>query len=215
MEPVRRHRCAARTTAAIVAGYGLGTFPTAYLAGRLARRGAPVDLRSSGSGNPGGLNVAKTLGSRWGAAVTAIDVAKGAAAAEVGRAVAGAAGANLGAAASVVGHCFPVWSRGRGGKGVGTSGGQVLATFPAFFPVDVAVAAAVVKLWPGRYRTIASMVASSSTWVVASVLAWRRAWPTGRGRATASLPVSAAVGAGVVVGRMLAGARRAGAVAAP
>lgn len=192
---------------AIAVGYLLGSVPSADVAARLSgdRR---VDLRRDGSGNPGGLNTVLVLGRGWGVAVIAADVAKGVLAGEVGRALAGPTGASLGAAAAVIGHCFPVWNGGRGGKGVATSAGQVLTTFPVFAGADAAVAAGVVRAWPYSHRTVASMVVSTSVWLGASVLWWRRRWPTGRGPATGALPLGAAIGGSVVVGRMLTGLRR-------
>lgn len=125
------------TVVAALVGYLLGTIPTADLVTRLATRGR-IDIRNTGSGNPGGLNAMQVVGKGWGLAVIAVDVAKGAAAGFAGYAIGGAAGAYAGAAASIAGHIFPVWTRFRGGKGVATSAGACLAVFPAFFPVDVA-----------------------------------------------------------------------------
>jgi glycerol-3-phosphate acyltransferase PlsY len=58
-------------------GYVIGMFPSADLVARLASRGS-VDLRESGSGNPGGLNAARVLGKKWGLVVIVLDAAKGA-----------------------------------------------------------------------------------------------------------------------------------------
>ncbi len=68
-------------------GYLVGTTPSADLAARLAS-GGTIDLRTSGSGNPGGANAYTLLGPRWGAAVIGADIAKGAVASFLGRAVA-------------------------------------------------------------------------------------------------------------------------------
>ena len=70
------------------------------------------------------------------------DAAKGVVGAVAGRRLAGDAGAYLAATAAIAGHIAPVWSRFRGGKGVATSAGACLAVFPAYFPIDAAVAAA-------------------------------------------------------------------------
>ena len=76
--------------------------------------------------------------------------------------------------AAVVGHCFPVWKRFRGGKGVAVSLGQCVATFPAYVPVDLAVAWGVGK-WSGR--ALPGTAVASATWVAAGTLwTWRR-WP--------------------------------------
>ncbi|MGH7291370.1 MAG: glycerol-3-phosphate acyltransferase, partial [Myxococcota bacterium] len=128
------------TVAAALAGYLVGTFPTADLVTRIATRGR-VDIRAEGSGNPGGLNAKKVVGAKWGVLVILVDIVKGVIAALLGWAIGGDAGAYAGATTGIVGHIFPVWTRFRGGKGVATSGGAVLVVFPVFFPIDVAVAA--------------------------------------------------------------------------
>jgi glycerol-3-phosphate acyltransferase PlsY len=122
--------------------------------------------------------------------VIGFDIAKGAVAAVVGRAVAGGDGANVAGAAAVAGHCWPVWSRGRGGKGVGASVGQCLATFPAYFPLDLAVAGLTsTARWRGRAR--AATMLSSVLWVLSGVVWWRRRWPNLWGPpATAALPLA-------------------------
>ena len=73
----------ALTFAAALAGYLIGTFPTADLVTRIATRGK-VDIRAVGSGNPGGLNAMKAVGTKWGVVVILIDILKGVAAALVG-----------------------------------------------------------------------------------------------------------------------------------
>lgn len=125
---------------AFVVGYLLGTFPSADLASRLATDGE-VDLRQAGSGNPGALNSLKVLGAWWGVFVLVLDVAKGAAAGFIGLALGGAVAGYVGAAAAISGHIFPVWSRFRGGKGVAAAAGACFAVFPAFFLVNLALAA--------------------------------------------------------------------------
>src|SRR3954454_670590 len=104
---------------AIVAGYLLGTFPSADLVTRLATRGK-VDIREVGSGNLGTLNAIHELGTIWGIVVLVLDVAKGIAAALLGWVLGADAGAYLGPTAPIVGHIFPLWTGFRGGKGVAT-----------------------------------------------------------------------------------------------
>src|SRR5918995_5922827 len=88
--------------AAAVGGYLLGTTPSADVAARLAAGGA-VDLRSAGSGNPGGVNARRMLGRRMGAAVIGADIAKGFAACGWGRRRAGDLGAHVAGVAAVAG----------------------------------------------------------------------------------------------------------------
>jgi acyl phosphate:glycerol-3-phosphate acyltransferase len=130
-----------RVVLAAAAGYMLGTTPSADLASRFATRG-DVDLRQSGSGNPGAINAANVLGRRWGAAVLAADAAKGFAAGMLGRAIGGDRGAYVAVTAVVAGHIAPAWNGFRGGKGVATCAGACLAVFPGYFPAAVAVTAA-------------------------------------------------------------------------
>ncbi len=181
-------------------GYLVGTTPSADLAARLAS-GGTIDLRTSGSGNPGGANAYTLLGPRWGAAVIGADIAKGTAASFLGRAVAGDTGGCVAGAASVIGHCFPVYCR--GGKGVGASVGQCLVTFPAYFPLDLAVAAATsTARWRARAR--AATMLSSALWVLGGVLWWRRRWPNLWGpEATVALPLANLVASGVIAYRFL------------
>ena len=158
------------TLLAAAAGYLAGSIPSADIATRLARTKVD-DLRAAGSGNPGALNAAAVLGRRWGAAVLGADMAKGAAAGVIGRAIAGPSGAYAAATASIAGHIVPVWSGGRGGKGVATSAGACAAVFPAYFPIDAAVAATAAVTARNAERTI---WISSAAWVAAAVVWWRR-----------------------------------------
>jgi glycerol-3-phosphate acyltransferase PlsY len=190
--------------AAIVVGYLVGTFPTAVLVTRLATRGA-VDIRAAGSGNPGGLNTAKVIGRRWGVLVIVIDVVKGLGAGLLGWAIGGPDGAYAGATAAVAGHIWPVWTRFRGGKGVATSAGSVLAVFPAFFPLDAVVAGAGAAGLKNAERAIQ---VSSSVWILASVTWWLADLPNLWGPApTVALPVSQTVAAAFILTKFY-GARR-------
>lgn len=169
---------AARLIAAAAAGYALGGFPSADLATRAARSstGGALDLRKSGSGNPGAVNAMDVLGKGWGWAVLTTDIAKAALACAAGRALAGTNGAHLAGSAAVLGHCFPAASGFKGGKGVAASAGQCLANFPAYFPLDLTVAlAAAEPRW--RHRAFTGTVISSILWVAAGVLWWRKDWP--------------------------------------
>lgn len=191
-----------RRTAGVVAaaglGYLVGTAPSADAAARLAL-GATVDLRATGSNNPGALNAAQQLGTRWGIAVLVADAAKGAIAAAVGRRVAGEAGAYAGATMAIAGHIWPVWSGFRGGKGVATSAGACLAVFPAYFPIDAGVAALGAV---GSRRAETSVRISAAAWTLSSVLWWRRGWPNLWGpRPSAGLPMFAATGSAMIVAK--------------
>jgi glycerol-3-phosphate acyltransferase PlsY len=149
-------------------GYLLGTIPSAGVVAWLATRGE-VDLRQAGSGNPGAINAIKMLGTRWGLVVLVADIAKGLAAGVLGLLIGGDAGAYAAATAAVAGHIFPVWSGFRGGKGVATSAGACLAVFPAYFPIDVAVAGA--SALKSRRAELGTQVACG-VWVVSALVWW-------------------------------------------
>lgn len=91
-----------------------------------------VDLREEGSGNPGATNAGRVLGKRIGRVILALDLAKGALPAGAAWALFGLTSpwtAIVGGAAAF-GHCFPIWHRLRGGKGVATSAGVLLVLVP-------------------------------------------------------------------------------------
>ena len=199
---------------AVAAGYLVGTFPTADLVARRASDGS-IDLRAAGTGNPGGANAIKVLGKRAGAVVIAGDIAKGAAASMIGGAVAGPLGAHVAGTSSVVGHCYPVWNGFRGGKGVAASVGQCLVTFPAYFPIDAAVAVVTAAIPRWKQRAFSATVASSVCWVLGGVVWWRRGLRNAWGpKPTAALPLAAAVSSAVIIRRFTVAAANAAANAA-
>lgn len=199
----------ARLAGAAVAGYLLGTVPSADLACRLAT-GSTDGLRTAGTRNPGGANALVVLGRSWGYGVMLADIAKGAGACVVGRRLAGDGGAHVAGTAAVVGHCFPAWNGFRGGKGVAASLGQCLATFPVYVPVDLGLAW--VSALPGwKARTFTATAIASTAWVAAAAVWWRRDLPNGWGpRPSAALPVAAAATSAVILQRFAAAARQAG-----
>ena len=192
-------------------GLVLGNLPSAGIAARMA--GGGHDLVTEGTGNPGAMNASHVLGKRWGAAVSAADIAKGAVAAAAGRRIAGSEGASVAATAAVVGHCHPLGRS--GGKGVATSIGHVIGTVPAYLPIDAAVAYAATKLRWSRSQTRAGTYAGSVAWITATTLWWRRHWPNpGGGEPTWLLPAGAAVSSVVIARRFQAEAARVDAFAA-
>lgn len=104
-------------------GYFLGSLPTAFL---LVRWKSRLDIRSAGSGNVGTLNSYQVTGSFLvGAAVLALDAAKGIAAVSVSGLLPDHNFAHQACAGvcSILGHNFPVWLRFRGGRGLATAAG--------------------------------------------------------------------------------------------
>ncbi len=112
----------------MVLGYALGSIPFGVLLTRLSGAG---DLRKIGSGNIGATNVLRTGRKGLAAATLLLDLAKGAVAVWLGaKLMGGDALANGGAMAGVMaflGHCYPVWLRFAGGKGVATMMGVCVA----------------------------------------------------------------------------------------
>ncbi|HUR76511.1 MAG TPA: glycerol-3-phosphate acyltransferase [Acidimicrobiales bacterium] len=152
---------------ALVVAYLLGTIPTAVIVSHLAS-GGQVDIRQAGSGNPGALNTLGVHGAKWGAVVLVFDMGKAALACLIGLQVSDAVGCYAGSAA-VIGHCFPVWFRFRGGKGIASAAGQCLVTFPVFSPIAVAVT---VLSSRRRFaaRAFLAGVFTAGVWIAAAVL---------------------------------------------
>jgi glycerol-3-phosphate acyltransferase PlsY len=106
--------------------YILGSIPFGLLLTRAAGAG---DLRAIGSGNIGATNVLRTGRKGLAAATLILDAAKGAGAVAIGNALLPGTGAALGGVMAFIGHCYPIWLRFRGGKGVATMLGVCLALF--------------------------------------------------------------------------------------
>lgn len=111
------------TALAILLGYLLGSVPFGLVLTRLTGAG---DLRAIGSGNIGATNVLRTGRKGLAAATLLLDGAKGAVAVVLGEMLMPGGGAVAGVMA-FIGHCYPVWLRFRGGKGVATMLGVALA----------------------------------------------------------------------------------------
>jgi len=184
-------------------GYLIGTFPSADLVARLASRGS-VDLRSAGSGNPGGLNAARVLGKRWGLLVIVMDAGKGALAGFVGLAI-GDAAAYAAGTAVIAGHCWPVWSGFRGGKGVAAAGGSFFPVFPPMVAIDGLVTLAVVVVTRRSRLTIGTALV---VWVVSAVAWWAADLPMWWGpEPRVGLVVYAVLGAAMIGTRFVLSAR--------
>ena len=138
----------------LAAAYLAGSFPTSFLGGRLAG----IDLREHGSKNLGATNVYRVLGWRYAIPVGLIDIAKGAIPVALASSAAGgrewfplAVGC-----AAILGHVFSLFLRFRGGKGVATAAGVVLALAPAALGVSAVVW--VVVLATTGFVSLASML---------------------------------------------------------
>ena len=158
----------------IVVAYLMGSIPFGLIIG-LARG---IDVRTVGSKNIGATNVLRTVGRPWGILAFALDFGKGVAGAVLApllaNAVCGGApapdiAALAGGLAAVAGHTWPVWLRFRGGKGVATSAGMLVAIAPA--AVGIAFAVWLVVLIASRYVSLASISAAAAL----AVAIWFRA----------------------------------------
>jgi acyl phosphate:glycerol-3-phosphate acyltransferase len=138
--------------------YLLGSIPFAYLAVRLVGKG---DIRRVGSGNVGATNTMRAAGWKVALPVALLDVGKGVGAVLLMHTLtANPVWVAAGGLAAIVGHCFPVWLRFVGGKGVATAAG----VFLMFSPVAVGIAAVV---WIGTLLAT-RLVSASSVFAAAS-----------------------------------------------
>jgi glycerol-3-phosphate acyltransferase PlsY len=122
MSPFLHREAISFGTAAIA--YLLGSIPFGLLLTRAAGLG---DIRAIGSGNIGATNVLRTGRRGLAAGTLLLDGAKGALAVQLAAFLFGAEWMPLACILAVVGHCFPVWLRFRGGKGVATGLGVLIA----------------------------------------------------------------------------------------
>lgn len=113
---------------AIVAGYLLGSVNFAHIIARLHKG---LDLREVGDGNVGARNVWHVVTPFWGAMASVLDGLKGVGVVLLAHLLgASMTGELLAGPAAILGHCFPVWMRFRGGKGVATLAGVLLVWTP-------------------------------------------------------------------------------------
>lgn len=168
------------------AGYALGGIPFAYI---IAKKTLGIDIREHGSGNVGATNLRRVAGNKLGAICFALDVLKGVLPTlcflkSFGELVAIAAG--LGA---ILGHVYPVWLKGAGGKGVATAAGVFLAlnpvatvyaflTFAIVGPIATrtvsagSVAAALMLTWMMLIRE-SSWIVFSFTFAIAALVIYK------------------------------------------
>ena len=141
------------------AAYLLGSIPFGVIFARLFGN---ADVRKSGSGNIGAANVARVVGPLAGILTLLLDTAKGAAAVWLAARFTheSAAWMMLAALAALVGHCFPVWLKFKGGKGVATALGVFLALCPLAALAALLLFALVVACW--RYVSLGSISAAAA-----------------------------------------------------
>jgi glycerol-3-phosphate acyltransferase PlsY len=147
----------------LVGSYLVGSIPFGYLAGRIVG----IDIRQAGSGNIGATNVVRVLGKGYGYPVFALDVLKGFGAVKISMLMASGRPPEwnspeifgiLAAISSVLGHLYPPWLKFKGGKGVATSAGALLALTPIATVIGVAIW--IIVFWVTRYVSLASIIAA-------------------------------------------------------
>jgi glycerol-3-phosphate acyltransferase PlsY len=143
-------------TLSLVLSYLLGSIPFGVI---LTRLGGAGDLRTIGSGNIGATNVLRTGRKGLAAATLLLDMAKGAVAVLM-VAYLFPGNALLAAAGAFIGHCYPVWLKFKGGKGVATLMGIVVALH---WPLGLVYAVVWLGLLAGlRISSVAGMAAALS-----------------------------------------------------
>ena len=141
--------------ASVVVAFFVGAIPFGVL---VSRAFYATDIRSSGSGNIGAANALRTLGKRGALAVLALDALKGFAPTLAAGALGGPLVAALAALASVIGHCWSPFLGFKGGKGVATLLGTVIALWwPAGLAFGLVWIAAVIAC---GYASVGSMLSA-------------------------------------------------------
>jgi glycerol-3-phosphate acyltransferase PlsY len=139
--------------------YFLGSIPFGYV---IVRWQKGIDVRGTGSGSIGATNVMRNLGIAGFLVTFVLDVGKGTGAVLLARQLTGQSSTWTAAAAvaAVCGHCFPVWLKFRGGKGVATGVGVFIALAPLQVLLVLGIFAVVVALW--RYISLGSIIATAA-----------------------------------------------------
>jgi glycerol-3-phosphate acyltransferase PlsY len=141
-----------------IGGYLLGSIPFGVILTRAAGAG---DVRNIGSGNIGATNVLRTGRKDLAIATLILDAGKGAVALLIARYLFGEAAGAIAGGAAFMGHLFPVWLGFKGGKGVATFFGLILA---ACWPLGLLAAATwLIVAFALRYSSLAALVAAALT----------------------------------------------------
>jgi len=142
-----------------IAAYFLGSIPFGLLLTKAFGRG---DVRRVGSGNIGATNVARAAGWLAGVLTLVLDAAKGAGAVFLAEKLSndGATWMMIAAFAALAGHCFPVWLKFKGGKGVATATGIFLVLSPLACLGALLLFLLVVIFW--RYVSLGSVSAAAA-----------------------------------------------------
>jgi glycerol-3-phosphate acyltransferase PlsY len=144
----------------LIITYLLGSIPFGLIISKLFGK----DIRKEGSGNIGATNVARVLGKKAGLLVLILDMLKGFLPIYIAKSIFDIKLVSLLAIASVIGHCFSIFLKFKGGKGVATAIGVLLA-------LSSKTALIVIIFWLGvflvsGYVSLASMLSASISWVI-------------------------------------------------
>ena len=146
----------------VVGGYLLGSIPSGLIVSRVYRG---VDVRDQGSGKTGFTNTLRSLGLGAAIVVLVADIAKGAAPVLIARLVFDDPwAATLTGVAALIGHTFPVFAEFRGGRGVATAFGALIAIAPG--PAVAVLIAGGAVLAITRYVSVMSMTATAVAFVL-------------------------------------------------
>ena len=155
----------------LLCGYLAGSIPFGYLIGRVNG----IDIRKYGSHNIGATNVTRVLGAAYGRLCFALDFLKGALPVifigyhlGAGSPIGSAWGGVLVAAGCILGHIYPCWLNFKGGKGVATSIGALIAL--AFWPVIIALLVWYLVFLKTKIVSIASLATAATTPIAALIL---------------------------------------------
>ena len=158
----------------LLGAYLIGSVPFGFLIGKM--RG--VDVRTVGSKNIGATNVYRVVGHKWGFLAFFCDFLKGFLPAFLALRYASGVSVHLPVCvglASVIGHTLTVFMKFRGGKGVATAFGMMVAL--ATYPALLAFAVFVVTVWISHYISLGSMLAAATlavlVWLFPCILAMR------------------------------------------
>lgn len=157
---------------AAIAGYLLGSIPFGLI---LTRAFGAGDVRQIGSGSIGATNVLRTGRKGLAASTVLLDAGKGVAAVLLA-ALLWPGSEGVAAVAAIVGHCFPIWLRFKGGKGFATAAGVSLALAWPVFLFCAAIWAITVAIF--RISSVASLAAVTAAPVAAWALAREAIVPT-------------------------------------
>ncbi len=146
---------------AIAIGYVLGAIPFSFIVGKYYGQ---IDIRNVGSGNLGATNVFRSLGKKAAALALAGDFLKGVAAVLIGSSLWGYDYGILAGAGAILGHCYPATLGFKGGKGVATSAGVLLALNPMLILYLLPLYIIMVKVF--KIVSLSSILIAASTPII-------------------------------------------------